>query len=284
MPNNDANLAIQNLKIDSVNLDLFNSDSSSGISAPQKVEQVTFSQNSNGRYEKDQQTVATGIKKDIQSRADELEEYQKNVTSFTNLAKISDDKLLNIVDQINAKKQLIITKVAEAISAGCSFGISTAIINGVNVGVGSTVVSDYAYIKKYSGLENYSSTNPFSSDDALTLTASNSGTGYFSGFTANAGSTVGTYYTVTNNPLLPATPPTICATRTSEIDTLATEINTLRSQINNTLITNTNSIKDKKTESEIFVWGYKSRENKSSSLKQSNDSVIGIINGESAFQ
>lgn len=284
MPNNDANVVIKSLQLDSGNLDLTNSDSSSGIEAPKTIEQVTFSQNSSGRYEQDQQSVKTGIKKDVESRADEVIDYQNSVSAFTNLAKISDDSLLNLVTQINEKKQLIITKVTEAISAGCTFRMSTAVVNGVTVGVGSTVIGDYAYIKKYSGLENYSSTNPFSSDDTLTLTASNSGTGYFSGFTANAGNTVGTYYTVANNPLAPATPPTICATRTSEIDTLATEINTLRSQINNTLITNTNSIKDKKTESEIFVWGYKSRENKASSLKQSNDSVIGIINGESSFQ
>jgi HAMP domain-containing protein len=190
--------------------------------------------------------------------------------------------LLSIATQINEKKQLIITKVTEAISAGCSFGMATAIINGVTVGVGSTVVGDYAYIKKYSGLDNYSSSNPFSSDDTLTLSASNSGTGYFSGFTANAGSTVGTYYTVFYDGF--ASPPTICATRTAEIDALATEINTLRSQINVALIVNTNTIKDRKTSSEVFVWGYKSRDKKVRNFTSNNDTVMSTIRNESAFQ
>lgn len=286
MPNNDAVIAIQNLKLDSSNLDLISSDSSSGIDAPKKIEQVTFSQDSKGRYEQDTQEVKTDLKKDVESRADELNEYEVNVVSFTNLAKISDNKLLNIATQINEKKQLIITKISQAVSAGCSVGIgsTTAIVNGIVLGVGNTIVNDYAYIKKYSGLDNYSSTNPFASEDTLTLSSSNSGTGYFSGFTENAGSVVGTYRTVFNYPLLPATPPTICATCMSEVQTLASEINTLRSQIDNALISNSNSIKDKKTESEIFVWGYKSREKKASSIKQSNNSIIDTINNESSFQ
>lgn len=280
---NPADRTIISLELDNQVLSKSGGDGSVGITPPTSITDVTFVQDGKGRWVKDETPSDSEIKKDTQIRAEELESEETDVQNFTDLAKISDDRLLVIATQINDKKQLIITKVTEAISAGCSFGMATAVINGVTVGVGSTVVGDYAYIKKYSGLDNYSSSNPFSSDDTLTLTASNSGTGYFSGFTANAGSTVGTYYTVFNG-LLPPTPPTICATRTAEIDALATEISTLRSQIDNALITNTNTIKDRKTTSEVFVWGYKSRDNKVNSFVSNNNTVISTIKNESAFQ
>jgi len=281
---NPADRAILSLENDNQVLSKSGGDGSVGITPPTSITDVTFTQDERGRWVKDETPIDSNVKKDTTVRSEELASEETDVQNFTDLAKISDDRLLSIVTQINEKKQLIITKVTEAISAGCTFMMSTAVINGVTVGVGSTVIGDYAYIKKYSGLDNYSASNPFSSDDTLTLTASNSGTGYFSGFTVNAGSTVGTYYTVANNPLLPATPPTICATRTAEIDALATEISTLRSQINNALITNTNTIKDRKTTSEVFVWGYKSRDKKVNSFVSNNDSVISTIKNESAFQ
>lgn len=281
---NPADRAILSLEFDNQILSKSGGDGSVGITPPTTITDVTFVQDEKGRWVKDETPTDSDVKKDTTVRAEELASEETDVQNFTDLAKISDNNLLSIVTQINEKKQLIVTKITEAISAGCSFGRpTTAIINGVTVGVGSTVVGDYAYIKKYSGLDNYSSSNPFSSDDTLTLTASNSGTGYFSGFTANGGSTVGTYYTVFTG-LIPPTPPTICATRTAEINVLATEINTLRSQINNTLITNTNTIKDRKTTSEVFVWGYKSRDRKVSSFVSDNDSVISTIQNETEFQ
>lgn len=279
---NPADRAILSLELDNQVLSKSGGDGSVGITPPTSITDVTFVQDEKGRWVKDETPSSSEIKKDTQIRAEELASEETDVQNFTDLAKISDDRLLSIATQINEKKQLIITKVTEAISAGCSFGMATAIINGVTVGVGSTVVGDYAYIKKYSGLDNYSSSNPFSSDDTLTLSASNSGTGYFSGFTANAGSTVGTYYTVFYDGF--ASPPTICATRTAEIDALATEINTLRSQINVALIVNTNTIKDRKTSSEVFVWGYKSRDKKVRNFTSDNDTVMSTIRNESAFQ
>lgn len=281
---NPAERSIKSLEIDNKFLSTSGGDGSVGITPPTEIANATFIQNSQGRWKKSEQEVDSNIKKDKEVRAEELLTEETAIQNFTDLSKISDNALLDIATQINQKKQLIITKVNEAISAGCSFGMSTAVINGVTVGVASEVTNDLAYIKKYSGLENYSSNNPFSSDDTLALSASNSGTGYFSGFTQNGGSTVGIYYTVANDPELPATPSTICATRTSEIEALALEISALRSQINSALISNTNTIKDRKTASEVFVWGYKSRDRKISSFVTDNNNAISAIQNESTFQ
>ena len=281
---NPAERSIKSLEIDNKILSTSGGDGSVGITPPTEIANATFTQNSQGKWKKSEQEVDSNIKKDKEVRAEELLTEETAVQNFTDLSKISDNALLDIATQINQKKQLIITKVNEAISAGCSFGMSTAVINGVTVGVASNVTNDLAYIKKYSGLENYSSNNPFSSDDTLALSSSNSGTGYFSGFTQNGGSTVGIYYTVTNDPLFPATPSTICATRTSEIQALALEISALRSQINSALISNTNIIKDRKTASEVFVWGYKSRDKKTNSFVTDNNNAISAIQNESTFQ
>jgi len=51
----------------------------------------------------------------------------------------------------------------------------------------------------------------------------------------------------------------------------------LRSQIDSDLITKTNTIKDRKTTSEVFVWGYASREHKVQDQIDINNTVINTI-------
>jgi hypothetical protein len=79
-------------------------------------------------------------------------------------------------------------------------------------------------------------------------------------------------------------PNSTCAGYASSIGTLATEINQLRSQIDNSLITKTNKIKDRKTTSEVFVWGYKSREHRTKKQIDQNNDVLQTIENESAYQ
>jgi len=283
----DSNLSLDFLKKDNENLKKNGNDGTPEIVAPQKYEVVSIVQNDDGTWSRSSTPKDFGVKKDNVARNEELQGYQSEVDTLKILAQKSDDKIISIKTQINEKKQLIYDKITEAISAGCSVGIGTygvdAVVNGVVLGVGVTITQDYTYIKKYGGLDNPSSSVPFSSDDTIALTSSNSGDGYFSGYTENGGSNVGIYRTVFNNPLYPATPTTICADRTAEILTLANEINTLRGQIDNTLISNANSVKDRKTTSEVFVWGYKSREHKISSSVSENNSVISTIESQEEF-
>ena len=283
----DKNLALDLLNEENKNLSQNGNDGSVGIEAAETFDDVKINQNDDGTWSRSSTPKNSGVKKDNVARNEELQGYQSEVDALKRLAQKSDDKIISIKTQINEKKQLIYDKITEAISAGCSVGIGTfgigAVVNGVVLGVGVTITQDYTYIKKYSGLDNPSSSVPFSSDDTIALTSSNSGDGYFSGYTENGGANVGIYRTVFNNPLNPATPTTICADRTAEILTLANEINTLRGQIDNTLISNANSVKDRKTTSEVFVWGYQSRENKISSSISENNSVISTIESQEEF-
>ena len=284
----ESNLTLNFLRKDNENLRKNGKDGTPEIVAPQEYEEVSFSQNDDGTWSKSSKKKDSQVKKDNQARSDEFKKHSDEVSAYENLAKISDDKIVSIATQINQKKQLIYDKITEAISAGCSVGIGTsgrpAIVNGITIGVGVTITDDYPYIKKYGGLDDPTSSVPFNSDDTVTLTSSNSGKGYFSGFTENGGSVVGIYRTVFNNPLSPASPDTICAERSAEIITLANEINDLRGQIDNSLISSTNILKDRKTTSEVFVWGYGSRDYKIQGQIDDNNSAINTIEGESGYQ
>ena len=240
----ENNLSLDFLKKDNENLSKNGQDSSEGIVPSKEFEEVSVNQNGDGTWSKSSVEKKSPVKKDITARSDEAKQYSEEVGALETYAKVSDNKIISIATQINEKKQLIFDKVTEAISAGCSVGLgtfgATAIVNGVTIGVGVTITDDFPFIKKYGGLDDPTAEIPFNSDDTITLTTSNSGKGYFSGFTENGGSDVGIYRTVFNDTLDPATPPTICADRTAEIIILANEINVLRSQIDSDLISKTN--------------------------------------------
>ncbi len=283
----ESNLSLDFLKKDNENLSKNGQDSSEGIVPSKGFEEVSVNQNGDGTWSKSSVEKKSPVKKDITARSDEAKQYSEEVGALETYAKVSDNKIISIATQINEKKQLIFDKVTEAISAGCSVGLgtfgATAIVNGVTIGVGVTITDDFPFIKKYGGLDDPTAEIPFNSDDTITLTTSNSGKGYFSGFTENGGSDVGIYRTVFNNALAPATPPTICTDRTEEIIILANEINVLRSQIDSDLITKTNTIKDRKTTSEVFVWGYASREHKVQDQIDINNTAINTIDKSSSI-
>lgn len=278
-----SNLSLDFLKKDNAELNQNGRDGSVGITAPKTIEEVTIVQNSDGTWSQSSVEKSSPIKKDKQARTDEQIKYENEVTAFTNLARKSDDVIIEVQNQINDKKQQIIDLIVDAVSLGCSCVIGTAVTNGVVIGIGSTVVNDRGFIKKYTGLDDPTSEIPFESDDTITISLSNSGTGYASGFSINSGDVVGIYKTV-----YPFTafgiPNSTCAEYASSIGTLATEINQLRSQINNSLITKTNKIKDRKTTSEVFVWGYKSREHRVAKQTNENNDVLQTIENESAYQ
>jgi hypothetical protein len=275
--------SIANLSFDNDELSTYGSDTAGDIEPPKEVEEVNFSQDSNGKWAKYTESKSTNIKKDIVLRQNESDKYDTEVKDFTELAQISDDKIIIIATQINEKKQLIIDKIAEAAGAGCSIGIGTsalpspAVVGGVTLGVGVTVTKDYPHIKKYGGLDNYGGV-PFSSDDIIELTSSNSGKGYFSGFSENGGASIGTYYAISGVSTNPFVDLTICSDCNVAISQAAADIATLRSQLDTALIESTNKIKERKTESEVFVWGYKSRDSRIDDYRTTNNSTLDTLN------
>jgi|SaaInlV_120m_DNA_3_1039746.scaffolds.fasta_scaffold05296_2 hypothetical protein len=283
--------SIENLKLDDEFLNNHNSDVVSDIELPKNIVSTSFQQSDDGKYLKNTDEIDANVEKDVNRRQSENDIYVQEVKDFEDVAQISDNKIISISTQINEKKQLIIDKIAEASGYGCKIGIGTsgtpsaAVVNGIVLGktdsglTTSIITQDFPYIDKYEGLDDVNADVPFKSDDRVLLSSNNTGKGYASGLGINEGGVVGTYYVIGIGTVMLGVGTAQCAQCTAEIEQAAADIDDLRSQINQSLIEETNKIKDRKTASEVFVWGYGSRDSKISSSKSDNKNAIDTLNG-----
>lgn len=241
---------------------------------PTTFESTEVKQGSDGRWLESQKTNAQPGKKSKQIRDDRLAKDEQDVQNYKDLASISDSDLYNKVTQINEKKNQIITLINDAIGIGCSSGITTS---PGYIGITSFVTTDSAKVKKYQ-FDDYSTANPFVSSTA-NLSSSNIGDGYKTTFTINGGSDVGSYKTITYNALHQIIPngETICSGYASSITTLISEIQTLQSQVDQDLISDTNTLKNKKIDSELFVWGQKRQKTKLQQQKTENNNIKTLV-------
>ena len=241
---------------------------------PTTFESTKVEQGSDGKWVESQETNAQPGKKSKQVRDDRLAKDEQDVQNYKDLASISDSDLYNKVTQINEKKNQIITLINAAAGIGCSSGITTS---PGYIGITSFVTTDSAKIKKYQ-FDNYSTNNPFVSS-TVSLSSSNLGDGYQTTFAINGGSDVGSYKTVYYDAAYQVITDgeTICSGYASSITTLISEIQTLQSQIDQNLISDTNTLKSKKTDSELFVWGQKRQETKLQQQKTENDNIKTLV-------
>lgn len=259
----------------------FGEDPTEGIQPVKEAEQTEVIQNSKGRWEKRTNKIDYNFKTNQESRTDEEGFYSQQVSDMEEMASVSDNALLDIITQINAKKQEIIGIINIAVSIGCS-GILTATDanpGGVVIGIGSDVYSDYAYIESFSGMNDYNAPGPFGTLNKSELDSSSVGKGYNTNYQINSedGTLYGKFRIITGLSTTGASIST-CVGYAASINALGEEIGELRGQINGDLISSTNTIKNKKTESEMFVWSYKSTDTSLNEQKDSNQSIINTIN------
>lgn len=271
--------------------DQYGKDSSEGILVPENFEEVTININEDGNWQKSSKTLSSPCKKDVTARADELEFYENAVVNLKNIAANADQKLLDTITSINEKKEKILLTIDNAIISGCAsttVGVASVFVNGETVflGITSDVVTDYAYINEYTQLSG-NGENPFKDESQNTLTQSNLGDGYETGYTVNGGGFIGSFRQLTGNlisiPPAPPVPSNGCLDAIGIVSSLAAEISDLRSSIDNQLITDTNAVKDEKTEYELFAWSYKSTDQRVANKKAQTQNVISIIDNQSAF-
>lgn len=284
MANDNITAAISSLNEDLDVSGQYAKDTSEGTEVAKTIENIEIKRNEQGRWEKITTDQDFPAKKDVTARADELAFYERGIENLTKIAANADSKLYDTVSQINSRKQLIISTIASAVSSGCSCVIGDAVVGGVTLGIGSVVYTDYASINEYSNLSS-NSQNPFGSDNERELTPARLGTGYKTQVEINSseGTNVGTYQTV-NGLTAFGLPSATCLGYKNTIDSAAAQIGTLRGTINNQLISDTNSIKDKKTEYELFAWSYKNTDQLNRQQKAETENVKDIINSQSGFQ
>ncbi len=280
--------------------DQYGRDASAGIVTVPKAtyKETTIEVNpETGRYEKTESDIQNPVRKDVDKRQDELNFYKGQVGSLQQISEVADTKLYNTITEINSKKNQIIQIItdATAVSCGCS---STeplnTVVNGVTLGVGATFVEDYAFIKTYGGMDS-NDDNPFGNITESTMTENNLGNGFESGFTINRVETSGDpstgveilgFRTLTGLaiPSLGECDDDDCASRLSQVEALAAEIGTLRSGIDSQLITDTNTVKEEKSKSELFVWSYEHTEKSNAAIKQDQVNVQSVIENQSGFE
>ena len=297
----EAELAIDSIRKQNKELTKGGTDSIPDITVPSTYEDRSVAQNEDGTWNQNIIEEEIPVKKDIDQRASELEGFERDVTNYENLAKIGDNKVLSILGEINAKKLEIVDTISDAVSAGCSVLVGNGLwgpvtVDGVVLGPANTqtvyntdypqLTEDSVKLYKYDNLDVYSSDAPFTGISSAIITGTNVGTGFTNQCFANFGGTVGMYKTITG------AEGGACGAFRDKVFTLAAEINTLRNSLGTDwdagsyvgVLKDTIEVKDIKTGAETMVWSYKNEDEEIEQQKNSNNSLISTIEGQSEFQ
>lgn len=247
----------------------------SNVTPPEIVERKSIFQNSSGNWEQitiverdPYPAINSVVERKLRERDDAIRNYEIVTQPF-------DNEMYVYNQQINDKKDLIISLVNSAISAGCSYlaptsGIATTPvapgaedIGGVNCGYGATMYDDQLLIKLYSNLQNYGAEDPFNPVTTSSLSPSNFGKGFENFSEDNTGTAIQGYWYIPDtlaehtgsllSPLTPAEQAT-CVGYATSIAAVAQEIVSLR-RLRDANIGTVNVIKEDKNGEEIRRWG-----------------------------
>ena len=302
----EARLALDSLTKENEKLGKGGTDSTPDITVPSTYEDRLVEQNDDGTWSQNIIEEENPVKKDIEQRANELEGFEIDAANYENLAKIGDNKVIQILVEINDKKAGIITTVNAAVSAGCSVLTGNGLWGKNGITVGGVVLSapntqtvyntnypkftkDKGDIFAYDGLNNYMSDAPFTGITSSTLIETNVGTGFSTGCIVNTGDEiVGLYKTITTDISVGGA----CAGYLATVNALASEIDTLRDSLGTNwaagsyvgVLKDTINVKDKKTDSKLFIWAYNNSDNKIQQKQASNTSLANTIESQSEYQ
>ena len=302
----EARLALDSLTKENEKLGKGGTDGSPDITPVRNYERRNVIQNDDGTWGETITEEESPVRKDVEQRANELEGFEIDAANYENLAKIGDNKVIQIIDEINAKKAGIITTVNAAVSAGCSVLTGNGLWGKNGITVGGVVLSapntqtvyntnypkftkDKGDIFAYNDLNNYSSDAPFTGITSSTLIETNVGTGFSTGCIVNTGDEiVGLYKTITTYISVGGA----CAGYLATVNALASEINTLRDSLGTDwaagsyvgVVKDTIQVKDKKTGSETMIWSYRNEDEESRQQQEVNNSLINNIESQSEYQ
>ena len=275
-------------------------ENQSEYNAPEKIEKITVTENSDGTWSENKELVDSGFKDGgvIGEREAEIEEEAEILQEFC--AEI-DNKIIGILTQIDDKKREIVTL---SITAGIT---STGGVNFCNSSLGVGIVTvfdineDTETIKIYTKMAgpnvDYGTENPFEPDTTISLsgvTTHYAGFGYEnvaeSSVYKNTGGvtglkTDGSGPGISTNGRLdlagtgtPFSGSLTCAQIKTQIDSLYDDIIVLRNEIG-TLRGNLNIVKNKKSEKELQNWGCKNIRSEVDARATSESSVISAVVG-----
>ena len=277
-------------------------ENQSEYNAPEKIEKITVTQNSDGTWSENKEIVDSGFKDGgvIGEREAQIEEEAEVLQEFC--ADV-DNKIIGILTQIDDKKREIVTLSLQAgISINCT---STQLDEDGNPGTSFTSINmkeETETVKIYTKMAgpnvNYGTQNPFEPDTTISLsgiTTHYAGFGYENVaesviFKNSAGSTTGVK-TDGSGPGIstlgrfdlsgagtPASGSLTCTQLNTQINSLYDDIIVLRNELG-TLRGNLNIVKDKKSEKELQNWGCKNAKNDVDARATSESTTIAAITG-----
>ena len=295
MSETSKNRAIEVLNRDQNQLDNVYVNQSE-YNAPEKIEKITVTQNSDGTWSENKETVDSGLKDGgvIGEREAQIEEEAKILQEFC--ADI-DNKIIGILTQIDDKKREIVTL---SLQAGTHINCTSTQVGGgftcINMKEETETVK--IYTKMAGPNVNYGTENPFEPDTTISLsgiTTHYAGFGYENVaesvvFKNSAGSTTGVK-TDGSGPGIstlgrfdlsgagtPLSGSLTCTQLNTQINALYDDITVFRNELG-TLRGNLNTVKDKKSEKELQNWGCKNIESDVAARSTSQSSTIAAITG-----
>ncbi len=297
----EARLVLDSLKKDNEELKKTGTDGTPEIQPVRTYERREVVEKDDGSWGETITEEESPVKKDIEQRDNELKGFETDAANYTNLAKIGDNKVLQILAEINDKKAEIVATIGSAVSAGCSVLVGDGIwgpvtVDGVVLGPANTqtvyntdypvLTNDTGFIVTYDNLDNYQADAPFTGETSSTLVQTNVGAGFSTGCVVNNGGTVGMYKTITG------AEGGTCGSYRDKVFTLAAEINTLRNSLGTDwtagtyvgVLKDTIDVKDMKTGSETMIWSYRNEEEESKKQQQVNNNLISSIESQSEYQ
>jgi hypothetical protein len=278
-------------------------ENQSEYTAPEKIEKITVTENSDGTWSQNKEIVDSGLKDGgvIGVREAEIEEEAEVLQEFC--ADV-DNKIIGILTQIDDKKREIVTL---SLTAGISTGTVDSPLNFCNssAGIGLTLFNIreetetvHIYTKMAGPNVDYGTQNPFEPDTTISLsgiTTHYAGFGYENDaepliYKNSAGSVTG-LKTDGSGPVIstsgrldlsgtgtPISGSLTCSQIKTQIDSLYDDIIVLRNEIG-TLRGNLNTIKDKKSEKELQNWGCKNTKFEVDARATSESATIDAITG-----
>ena len=282
-----ANRALNFLSDENNSLLSFNQDIIADIEPSEKIESVSYKNTGFGKWEEEKKVLDNPIKKDRDQKASEVNTLEDQISTYSELSAKVDSSVLSTISQITERKTQIVSIINTAVGAGCSCvpTLTAATINGVAIGIRSDVYNDTAKIKRFNRLENLQSA-PFSNTNQENLNAGNVGRGYETNYVINdENDFVQRILEIrpTGHPVFPVDLTTTCTNYYNQVQTLASEIGTLRSQLSSSLVSNANKVKSKKTEKELFLYGYRRPETYFSEREGDNNSLSQTISSTPEF-
>jgi len=299
----EARLVLDTLKKDNEELKKTGTDGTPEIQPVRNYEKRDVIENDDGTWGETITEEESPVKKDIEQRDNELKGFETDAANYKNLAKIGDNKVLQILAEIADKKSGIVTTVQTAVSAGCSVLVGDGLwgpvtVGGVVLGPANTqtvyntdypqLSKDTAFILTYDNLDNYQADAPFTGETSSTLTQNNVGAGFSTGCVVNNGGPVGMYKTITTDISVGGA----CAVYLARVNTLASEIDALRDSLGTDwaagsyvgVLKDTIDVKDMKTGSETMIWSYRNDDEESKKQQQLNNNLIASIESQSEYQ